>query len=121
MSKYLKFAFVGVFVMGLFGSLFASGPSARAEQAWQEIAAGAVVVDVRTPAEFASGHVKGAINIPLDQVAQGFAKYDKNTNIVVYCRSGNRSGQAQSFLLQNGFTKVHNGGGVSEMLEAEPK
>ena len=67
-------------------------------------------VDVRTPAEFAQGSVKGAINIPLDQIENQLAKFKDKKNIVVFCRSGNRSSQAKVILEQNGFTNIKNGG-----------
>ncbi len=67
-------------------------------------------VDVRTPAEFAQGSVKGAINIPLDQIENQLAKFKGKKNIVVFCRSGNRSSQAKVILEQNGFTNIKNGG-----------
>lgn len=67
-------------------------------------------VDVRTPAEFAQGSVKGAINIPLDQIGNQLAKFKDKKNIVVFCRSGNRSSQAKVILEQNGFPNIKNGG-----------
>jgi rhodanese-related sulfurtransferase len=67
-------------------------------------------VDVRTPAEFAQGSVKGATNIPLDQIENQLAKFKGKKNIVVFCRSGNRSSQAKVILEQNGFTNIKNGG-----------
>ena len=67
-------------------------------------------VDVRTPAEFAQGSVKGAINIPLNQIENQLAKFKGKKNIVVFCRSGSRSSQAKAILEQNGFTNVANGG-----------
>lgn len=70
----------------------------------------AFLVDVRTPAEFAEGNVPGSINIPLDQVQMQMAQFKNHENIVVFCRSGNRSGQAKAILEQNGFTNVVNGG-----------
>lgn len=89
--------------------------SERSELAWQMIDSGALVVDVRTPDEFAEGHVENAHNIPLSDVATGFAAIDKDQPIVVYCRSGNRSAMAMQALLEQGFTNVHNGGGLNEM------
>ena len=71
---------------------------------------GAFLVDVRSPDEYKSGHVKGSVNIPLDQIGKQIAKFKGKTNIVVFCRSGMRSGQAKSILEQNGFTNVTNGG-----------
>jgi len=68
-------------------------------------------VDVRTKGEHASGHPKGSINIPLDQLAGNLDKFKNKKHIVVFCASGNRSGQAKSFLESKGFTNVINGGG----------
>ena len=77
----------------------------------------ASIVDVRTPSEFAQKHVPGAVNIPLDQVAQRLDEFKNMPKpIVAYCRSGNRSGMAVSILKQNGITDVINGGGLEEML-----
>ena len=76
----------------------------------QSIINNAYLVDVRTPAEYAEGNVPGSVNIPLDQVQNQLTKFKNNDNIVVFCRSGNRSGQAKAILEQNGFTNVVNGG-----------
>jgi phage shock protein E len=81
-----------------------------------KIKSGALVVDVRTPAEFAAGAYPGAINIPLDQVERRLAEFgDHKSSIVVYCRSGNRSGQAKAILGNRGFADVTNGGGLRDM------
>lgn len=68
------------------------------------------LVDVRTPDEFAQGTVKGAVNIPLDQIQNQLSKFKGKKNIVVFCRTGNRSTQAKAILEQNGFTNITNGG-----------
>ena len=82
----------------------------------QKIKAGALVVDVRTEAEFAAGAYPGATNIPLDQVEKRLADFgDRKRAVVVYCRSGNRSGQAKVILEKNGFSDVTNGGGLKDM------
>jgi len=70
----------------------------------------AFLVDVRTPREFAEGNVPGSVNIPLDQVQNQLKRFKSHENIVVFCRSGNRSSQAVSVLKQSGFTNVINGG-----------
>ena len=67
-------------------------------------------VDVRTPAEFAQGSVKGAVNIPLDQIEKQLVKFKGKKKIIVFCRSGSRSSQAKAILEQNGITNVTNGG-----------
>lgn len=76
----------------------------------QLIKDGAVIVDVRSKAEFATGHVKGSINIPLEQIAANADKLKKHTAIIVCCRSGNRSGMAQRTLQSKGLKNVTNGG-----------
>jgi rhodanese-related sulfurtransferase len=67
-----------------------------------------VIVDVRTPAEFAQGHVPGAINIPVDQVASRLDELSnaKDKDVVLYCRSGKRAAQAADVLKTNGFNKL---------------
>lgn len=94
--------------MGFFGSIF--GGSSTNENLATLINEGAFLVDVRSSGEFADGHVNGSVNIPLDQVQNQLAKFKEKENIVVFCRSGNRSSQAKSILEQNGFTNVTNGG-----------
>lgn len=75
----------------------------------QAIKEGAYLVDVRTPGEFATGSVKGAVNIPLDKVQAKLAQFRNRKQIVVFCRSGGRSAQALSILNHNGLTNVING------------
>lgn len=75
------------------------------------------LVDVRTPQEFASGSVKNAVNIPLDQIINKISMLKNQTNIVVFCRSGNRSNMAKNILKQNGITNVTNGGSLQNVLK----
>ncbi|MEP7239084.1 MAG: rhodanese-like domain-containing protein [Ferruginibacter sp.] len=93
--------------MNLFQRLFSSAPAIDLKVIINE---GAFLVDVRTPGEFGSGHVKGSVNIPLDSIPNQLAKFKNKKNIIVFCRSGARSGQAKNILQQNGFTNVINGG-----------
>ncbi|MDN3606247.1 rhodanese-like domain-containing protein [Kaistella yonginensis] len=77
---------------------------------------GAIVLDVRSKGEFASGHVKNSINIPVDQLSNNLARLkDKNKTIITCCASGMRSGSAKTILLNNGYTDVHNGGGWASL------
>ena len=69
------------------------------------------LVDVRTAKEFNAGSVDGAINIPLDQVEARLGEFKGKENLVLFCRSGNRSGQAKAILEKNGFKDIVNGGG----------
>lgn len=93
--------------MNWLNQLFSSTPGNDTET-WS---ADAALVDVRSPGEFAGGHVEGALNIPLDQFTQKFASAlpDKNQQVIVYCQSGGRSGQAAQFLKQQQYTQVVNG------------
>lgn len=79
-------------------------------QLTEAIRSGALLVDVRTPAEFAGGSAKGAVNIPLDKITGQLATLKQKKAVVVFCRSGNRSSMAQSILQQNGISNVINGG-----------
>jgi len=77
----------------------------------EKIQQGALVIDVRTPAEFASGHYKGAINIPVADLQARLAEIgDKQKPLVVYCASGIRSAKAAGILVAAGFTDVTNAG-----------
>ncbi len=67
-----------------------------------------VLVDVREPNEWDAGHVEGAIHIPLSQVPQRMNEIPKDRDVVMICRSGGRSGRAQEYLLQNGYSRVQN-------------
>jgi rhodanese-related sulfurtransferase len=70
-------------------------------------ASGAKVVDVRTPAEFAAGHVPGAVNIPFDEIARRAGELGgPETPVVLYCRSGRRSAIAADALRRLGYDKV---------------
>ena len=66
---------------------------------------GYIIIDVRTAGEFNSGHLENAINIPYDIIDQEIGKHvkDKNSDIMVYCRSGNRSGIAKKTLNKIGY------------------
>jgi rhodanese-related sulfurtransferase len=77
-----------------------------------------LIIDVRTPEEFASGHIDGAINIPYDQIEAklpGLKKVEKEDNILVYCRSGRRSETAKETLNKLGYKNVQNGGGMADL------
>ncbi|USH04952.1 rhodanese-like domain-containing protein [Grimontia kaedaensis] len=91
----------------------------RAEYGWEMIEQGAMVVDVRTPAEFDDGHLSGALNYPVTELDKHIQHLDKDTPLVLYCRSGVRSGAAYQYLLSKGFTNLHNAGGFEEMKNAK--
>lgn len=90
------------------------------DQVKAAIADGAVVIDVRTPEEFAAGHLDGARNI--DSAAADFdAQFDAlnpDATFVIYCASGNRAGQVIARLADAGFTNLINGGGYTDLAAA---
>lgn len=76
-----------------------------------------VYVDVRTPEEWAAGRVEGAIHIPHTELAQRLDELEeyRDADIVLYCRTGRRSGIAQDIMAQAGFERLRNGGGLSDL------
>lgn len=80
---------------------------------------GAVLVDVRTLAEYKSGHLDEAVNLPVETIADtiGNEISDKDTKIVLYCRSGNRSATAGQTLIDMGYKNVYDMGGMSNCEE----
>ena len=77
----------------------------------------AILIDVRSPGEFSSGYIDGAISLPLDTIGQTIAAAvpDKCATIIVYCRSGARSASARNLLIAMGYQNVSNGGGVGAL------
>ena len=78
-----------------------------------------VIIDVRSPQEFARGHLENAVNIPLDLISQkldSIGGLRKTSEILVYCQSGMRSAVACSILSQQGFERVSNGGSMATLL-----
>ena len=75
-----------------------------------------IVIDVRTAEEYNSGHIDGAVHIPYEEIGDKIAALseDKGSDIVVYCRSGRRSGIAKKTLQEMGYTRVVNAGGIED-------
>jgi rhodanese-related sulfurtransferase len=78
-------------------------------------AAGAKIIDVRTPAEFAQGHVDGSVNIPLDQFEARMFEIDKTGPVLLCCASGGRSGIAKQILDRAGYPRTFNAGAWSNL------
>ena len=76
----------------------------------QLIKDGAFIIDVRTPGEFSTGHIKGAKNMPLDKLMGTVSKIKKDQVIITCCASGMRSATAKGMLKKAGYNHVHNGG-----------
>ncbi|UEG50121.1 rhodanese-like domain-containing protein [Ferruginibacter lapsinanis] len=72
---------------------------------------GAVIVDVRSKGEYQSGHIQGAVNIPLDILRSQLSKLKKEKPVITCCASGMRSASAKNILISGGFKDVYNGGG----------
>lgn len=85
-----------------------------------EVPDGAVIIDVRTPDEYAEGHLEGAINVNLQSGSfeQEIAEQPVDGTYIVYCRTGNRSAQAVAIMSELGFTDVTDAGGISDASAA---
>jgi len=94
--------------MGLFSFLFGSGNN-QLENIKTALNAGAVIVDVRSSAEYASGHAKGSINMPLPTLQSGLKKLKNASSVVLCCRSGARAASAQNMLSGHGIQSINAG------------
>ena len=70
--------------------------------------AGAMLIDVRTPAEVAEGTAEGSVNIPMQEAEQRLAEFPKDKDLLIFCRSGKRSMAVSNFLISNGYERVFN-------------
>lgn len=93
-------------MIGIIKKLLGIGPKVDLGEV---IANGAVIVDVRTTGEYAGGHLKNSINIPLQALQSQMSKLKKDKPIITCCASGMRSGSARAMLQSQGYT-VYNGG-----------
>jgi phage shock protein E len=102
--------------------LAGGGDPEAAKQAWPMIEQGALLIDVRTSKEFAQGHLDGALNIPWEETANLMSAIgtDKQRLVVVYCRSGNRSGKTKIVLETKGYTNIFNATGFEALKETKP-
>jgi rhodanese-related sulfurtransferase len=136
LHRHLRLTFVvAVLAFGLgacagSGEPTASAPAAESQAAAQapatintkiapadyqtQFGAGAdhLLLDVRTPEEFNSGHIAGAVNIAVEQLSERLSEVPQDKPVVLYCRSGNRSGQAAQILERAGYTQIYDLGGI---------
>lgn len=89
-----------------------------AQQARTHLDGGALLLDVRTRGEFSSSHLERAVNIPVQELAGRLNELDRKRAVVVYCRSGARSGTAAALLKSKGFEKVYDVGPMHAMQPA---
>ena len=105
---------------GMFSSLFAPGAKGYQQISQQEAkkrmdAGGVLVLDVREPAEYAGGHIPGAVLLPLGTISEASAAGvigEKDAQVLVYCRSGSRSKKAAKALAELGYTGIYEFGGI---------
>jgi rhodanese-related sulfurtransferase len=76
----------------------------------------AIVIDVRTLAEWNNGHLSNAVFLPMDQLSDKISVIvpDKNQPVILYCQSGNRAGRMMNLMKEQGYTQVVNAGGVDD-------
>ena len=115
MNNYVSYLFFAV-ILGFFVRRWILFRSVRIKLP-EYLKAGAVIVDVRSPAEYFSGHVKGSINIPLEDLAGKASALDKSKMVLLCCASGSRSGVAVTVLKRQGFNKVINAGSWSNLTK----
>lgn len=113
MNGYLAAA-VAVISLVVVGVLLLAGSASSVEAHRLVDEENARLIDVRTPEEYAGGHVPGAVNIPLDQLSSRMGEVGpKDAPVVLYCQSGRRSRMAAKHLKGAGFTAVHDLGPMS--------
>lgn len=103
----------------LLGTPAAQVPAPHVDAEVHPLPAGTVLVDVRSQGEFDAGHLEGAVLLPLDRIQTDIERSvpDRSTPLVLYCRSGARSGRACTLLAQMGYATVTNGGGIGSLAE----
>lgn len=115
MTKLLKL------LAGFVIAIFAVGSLTACSSAAVDMATVAAVIDVRTPSEYATGHLEGSLNYDIQgsEFDAQIATLDPSADYVIYCRSGNRAGQAITYLQDAGFTgTLTNAGGVDAASSA---
>lgn len=113
-SLVFKIAVLLLIAVAVGGWLFLRASTVSGARARELVGKGALLVDVRSKAEFASGHIAGAVNIPVSEIEARLTELgDKQGSIVLYCRSGARSARAKRFLESQGYTTVANLGAMT--------
>jgi rhodanese-related sulfurtransferase len=124
MGRFAVAVVVGVFVAASASTEEPAHPEAPsitpAElHAQRESGTAPLVIDVRTPEEYASGHIPGAVNIPFDEVAQRIEELQAPNGVALYCMVGPRARKGESDLLEAGHTAVfHLDGGLAAWQQA---
>jgi phage shock protein E len=82
----------------------------------KKMSEGGQLIDVRTSVEFSQGALNGAVNMPIDRFQYLINKIDSAKPVLLYCRTGARSGMVKNYLEQLGFNQVHNIGGFQRLM-----
>lgn len=111
----IKYLFIILFTLTM--NSYAENPTAKL--ALEKVNNGALLIDNRTEAEFNEGHLNNALLIPYDVIAEKITAVtaDKTKEIVLYCRSGGRSGKALQTLKELGYQNVLNAGGYEDLKD----
>ena len=83
----------------------------------EKLGEGGQLIDVRTPLEFNQGSLSGAVNMPIESFQFMADRIDSSKPVLLYCRTGARSGMVKNYLDQLGFSQVHNIGGIRQFLD----
>lgn len=115
-SLLATFSFIAALLLGLTGC---SDPDSK-EGPTVEVSPDTIILDVRTPQEYSAGHLEGAHSVDFNggEVVELIPHLDPEAEYLVYCRSGNRSGQAIALMEQAGFTNLKNLGSLEQASEA---
>lgn len=117
--KYLRYVLMCGCAAAALCGCGGSGPVAdgapAGEKAGPELD-GALLLDVRSPEEYAAGHLRGAVNLPHDRIAESIGELapDKTAPVILYCRSGRRAGTALDAMRAMGYEQVQNFGGLED-------
>ncbi|RHX83761.1 rhodanese-like domain-containing protein [Leptospira stimsonii] len=109
---------LSILIIGLIFQIFCAKTKEATDKnkVGEWISGNALVVDVRTPQEFESGHYTNAVNIPLDQISSRLEEFGPlDRKIVLYCRSGRRSQEGLKTLQSKGYSNVLNAGGLTDL------
>ncbi|MDH4091770.1 MAG: rhodanese-like domain-containing protein [Cyclobacteriaceae bacterium] len=102
-------------MIDLIKKIFGIGPAVNYSELVKQ---GALILDVRTKAEYKGGHIKGSINISVDELRNNLHRIpDKQKTIITCCASGMRSGSAKRLLTSTGYIAVYNGGSWASLQQ----
>jgi len=120
LGPLLTFALVAVFAVAACSTEAADPIQTVSASEAVEMLDSRTVIDVRTPAEYAQGHIAGAINIDVEGPGFGdqIAELDKDEAYLLYCRSGRRSAIAADQMAEAGFTDIADAGGIGDLANA---